>query len=306
MACKENLNNKVNGWLIINKPKFYTSNKVLILLKKKFKFKKVGFCGTLDPLAIGMLPIAIGEARKFIRFLTNHKKTYIFSVKWGVSTTTYDIEGQIISKTEFLPNRESIEKTLKLFIGNIHQVPPIFSAIRVGGTRAYKLARKNKKFVLSSRRVKIWDLKILDHSDYPSVTTFSLTCGSGTYVRSLAVDIAKKLGTLGCVSYINRISFDPFPSDSLIALDTLYKLNNTDSLNKFLLPFDQFSFNLPSVSVSNEDSLKLKNGLRINFDQYATKGTNRSGYIIVKNNKKSLAIGYVNANNIVPKRVFNF
>ena len=180
----------INGWINLYKPTGYSSSYCLNLLKKKYKFKKIGHIGTLDPMAEGVLPIAINEATKTVRLINKSKKTYLFDVKWGEQRDTFDIEGNVINKSKYIPNFEEIIEVKKKFIGEIDQRPPDFSAKKINGKRAYELARNGKKFELKKLKKKIYGLKVLDHNLNKKKTTFLVVCNSGTYVRSLANDIA--------------------------------------------------------------------------------------------------------------------
>ena len=181
------------GWINLYKPTGYSSSYCLNLLKKKFKFKKIGHIGTLDPMAEGVLPIAINEATKTVRLINKSKKTYLFDVKWGEQRDTFDIEGIVINKSKYIPNFEEIVDAKNNFIGEIDQRPPDFSAKKINGKRAYELARKGIKFELKKSKKKIYGLKVLNHNLNKQKTTFLVVCNSGTYVRSLANDIALSL-----------------------------------------------------------------------------------------------------------------
>ena len=174
------------GWLNIYKPTNISSFKVLKEIKKKFSFKKLGHAGTLDPLAKGILPIAIGNTTKLIPYLSDSLKTYEFSISWGTQTLTDDAEGAILFESNFIPIYENIVSKLNLFIGNINQTPPKASAVKINGRRAYKLLRQNKNFNIGPKQVYVKSLKIIDHSI--KTTSFKIECGSGFYIRSLARD----------------------------------------------------------------------------------------------------------------------
>ena len=210
------------GWINLYKPKNISSFQALNKIKKKFSLKKVGHAGTLDPLAEGILPIAIGQATKLIPFITTNLKTYIFEITWGSQTSTDDSEGEILYKSDKLPNYSYIEKEIKNFIGFITQNPPKVSAVKIDGHRAYKLARQNKNFKIAPKNVYVKKLKIINHKI--SKTKFLIECGKGFYVRSLARDLALNLNTYGHISYLNRIKVGKFNLETSILLDDLLKI----------------------------------------------------------------------------------
>ena len=201
----KNDNIQKSGWLNIFKDRGYSSAQILRSLKKKFKINKIGHYGTLDPLASGILPIALGEATKTIKFINHTDKAYTFVVNWGKETDTCDDEGKVINETNKIPREEDIKKVMnKYFIGKIYQKPPIFSAVKIKGKRAYELARKNIKFETNFREVEIFRFDLLENKNFNS-SNFCISCGPGTYIRSIARDLAKKLDTFGYASDIIRL-----------------------------------------------------------------------------------------------------
>ena len=186
------------GWINLYKPKNITSFKAINFIKKKFSIRKIGHAGTLDPMAEGVLPIAIGKATKLIPYISTMNKEYEFVVKWGAQTTTDDAEGKILFESNYLPKRKEIEKKIIKYIGYINQIPPKVSAVKINGKRAYKLFRENKKFTIQPKKVFIEDLCITDQSI--NKTSFKILCGQGFYVRSLARDLAIDLKTYGHIS----------------------------------------------------------------------------------------------------------
>lgn len=202
-----------SGWLIVDKPLGMTSTQVVSHIKRwlgwtKSRPFKIGHGGTLDPLASGVLPIAVGEATKLISYCMDGEKTYEFSIKWGASTTTLDGEGRVTATSSHRPSRGAITASLPSFMGEIDQVPPSYSALKVDGHRAYDLARSGVDISLPPRRITITDLRILDDTDV--ATFFQVLCSKGTYVRSLARDIATALGVCGHVGYLRRTRVGPF------------------------------------------------------------------------------------------------
>ncbi len=210
------------GWINLYKPKNITSFKAINSIKKKFSINKIGHAGTLDPMAEGVLPIAIGKATKLIPYISNMNKEYEFTVTWGIQTTTDDAEGEILFESSYLPKIKEIEKKIINYIGFISQIPPKVSAVKINGKRAYKLFRENKKFTIQPKKVFIEDLCITDHSI--NKTSFKILCGQGFYVRSLARDLAIDLKTYGHISSLKRSKVGKFSEKNSILLDDLLKI----------------------------------------------------------------------------------
>ena len=210
------------GWINLYKPTNITSFKAINTIKKKFSINKIGHAGTLDPMAEGVLPIAIGKATKLIPYISNMNKEYEFTVTWGIQTTTDDAEGEILFESSYLPKRKEIEKKIINYIGFISQIPPKVSAVKINGKRAYKLFRENKKFTIQPKKVFIKDLRITDHSI--NKTSFKILCGQGFYVRSLARDLAIDLKTYGHISSLKRSKVGKFSEKHSILLDDLLKI----------------------------------------------------------------------------------
>ena len=213
------------GWINLYKPKNITSFKAINSIKKKFSINKIGHAGTLDPMAEGVLPIAIGKATKLIPYISNMNKEYEFTVTWGIQTTTDDAEGEILFESSYLPKRNEIEMKIINYIGFISQIPPKVSAVKINGKRAYKLFRENKKFTIQPKKVFIEDLCITDHSI--NKTSFKILCGQGFYVRSLARDLAIDLKTYGHISSLKRSKVGKFSEKNSILLDDLLKIGQT-------------------------------------------------------------------------------
>ena len=213
------------GWINLYKPKNITSFKAINSIKKKFSIKKIGHAGTLDPMAEGVLPIAIGKATKLIPYISTMNKEYEFVVTWGAQTTTDDAEGKILFESSYLPKRKEIEKKIIKYIGYINQIPPKVSAVKINGKRAYKLFRENKKFTIQPKKVFIEDLRITNHRI--NKTSFKILCGQGFYIRSLARDLAIDLKTYGHISSLKRSKVGKFSEKNSILLDDLLKIGQT-------------------------------------------------------------------------------
>jgi tRNA pseudouridine55 synthase len=210
----------VNGWIVLDKPRGMTSTHAVARIKRLYDARKVGHAGTLDPLATGILPIALGEATKTVFYAVDDKKSYEFTVRWGIETTTDDAEGEAVNTSEDRPTVVDIEAALPKFIGSIKQVPPKFSAIKVNGNRAYDLARDGEDIELAARPVEIAELKIIDCPD-GAHTVFAAVCGKGTYVRSLARDIGRELGCYGHVAALRRTRVGPFTLEECVTLEEI-------------------------------------------------------------------------------------
>ena len=217
---------KLQGWLNVYKPVGISSFAVVRKIKKKFQINKVGHGGTLDPLAEGVIPIAIGKATKLIPFINNEMKEYEFEIKWGEQTSTDDAEGEIISTSSHIPSAEEIQTKLKEFVGEIFQKPPRASAIKIDGERAYKLFRENKDFKIKKKKVFIYSSEIIDLTN-PRIAKIRINCGKGFYIRSFARDFAESLNTKGHISFLKRTKVGKFTSKNSNLLDDLLKIGQT-------------------------------------------------------------------------------
>lgn len=251
----------MNGWVILNKPLGMSSTQASTAVKRICGMKKAGHAGTLDPLASGVLPIALGEATKAIPYMVNCRKAYAFRIIWGEARTTEDAEGEVVATSNHRPNEQEIVAILPQFRGEITQIPPRFSAIKIQGKRAYELARAGEQVEMPSRRVKIYDLVLGESSrDWADLV---VTCGEGTYVRSLARDIAVALGTLGYVGALERTQVGPFSIKQTILLENLREMGHKSELSQVILPIGSVLDDIPAVTVSQADIKKLHQGQRI-------------------------------------------
>jgi len=295
----------INGWLVLDKPQGRTSTQALARVRALFNAQKAGHAGTLDPLATGVLPIAFGEATKTVSYAVDGAKSYRFTVKWGEETATDDSEGEIIRSSPSRPAREEIAAKLDDFIGEISQIPPRFSAIKVDGNRAYDLARQGEVIELEARKVKIDDIHIVEHAG-PDNTTFNVDCAKGTYIRAIARDLGRVLGCLGHVCELRRTRVGDFREKDV---HTMHELENlagsgaTRELLSCLRPLHEVLNDLPCLAVSPGDAADLSRGKPIlmrgrdapiiNGPIYATCG----GVLI--------AIGEARKGSLHPTRVFN-
>lgn len=212
--------NVVNGWFILDKPHGMTSTQAVGAVRRAFDAQKAGHAGTLDPLATGILPIALGEATKTVPYAVDGDKAYRFTVAWGAETTTDDVEGPVTKSSETRPTRNAIEALLPQFIGAIQQTPPQFSAIKIGGERAYDLARSGEVVAIEPRTVNVHTLRIAETPD-ASTTVFEAECGKGTYVRAIARDLGRLLGCYGHVTALRRTRVGTFTEDRAVTMDAL-------------------------------------------------------------------------------------
>jgi tRNA pseudouridine55 synthase len=257
-----------NGWLVIDKPVGLSSNEVVQKVRKSLgKKNKVGHAGTLDPLAHGVLPVALGEATKTVQYLMDASKIYEFTVTWGEERDTGDAAGKIISEGGGVPQESEIKAVLPKFIGKIMQMPPIYSALKINGQRAYKLAREGKQVELKPREVRIDSFVLVSHQD--NTSSFRVACGKGTYVRSLAVDIARELNTYGYVSYLKRSKVGGFFIDDAIMLANLDKLVHNGEIQEHLLPVTYGLGDILAIEVDAEQTKALRNGLKIFLSEHA-------------------------------------
>jgi len=242
------------GWINLYKPKNITSFLAIKKIKKKLKINKIGHAGTLDPLAEGVLPVAIGKATKLIPFINNDMKEYIFTIKWGEQTSTDDSEGDVINSNYEIPEEKNIKINLRNFLGEIEQVPPKVSAIKVEGRRAYSLFRENKNFILSSRKVILKEADLI--STNKKFSSFKIKCGKGFYVRSLARDLAEKLGTYGHISSLKRTKVGFFSSINAILLDDLLKIRQTLQEFNFISSSVEVLDDILAYDIEDEKDLK--------------------------------------------------
>ena len=288
----------MHGWLIVDKPEGMTSAHVVGQIKRLFKVKKAGHGGTLDPLATGVLPIALGEATKALSYILDGTKAYRFEVKWGEARSTEDREGEITSTSPNRPQQKEIENALPFFTGLIEQIPPVFSALKVNGKRAYALAREGKEVVLAPRQVEIKSLTLLDTS--PDSATFEVICSKGTYVRSLARDIALHLGTYGHVISLRRIMAGPFHEKNAILLASFLEMGHKTELNKYVLPLQDALADILALEVDDADGAKFCQGRTI-----LSSCTAREDAVLVLCKGVPLGFAKMNDGCLTPLRVFN-
>ena len=257
-----------HGWIILDKPHGLGSTQAVAAVKRNFREAgygkiKVGHGGTLDPLAQGVLPIAVGEATKLAGRMLDASKIYEFTIKFGEETTTLDAEGEIIRRSDVRPSLAEIEAVLKRFTGPIEQVPPAFSALKVDGKRAYALAREGKAVTLKTRAVTIHELAVSNQADMPEEITLRAHVSKGTYIRSLARDIADMVGTCGHVTFLRRTKAGPFTETQAISLDKLNQIGSGAPLNELLLPIEAGLDDIPAFVLDQTAAQAVRQGRRL-------------------------------------------
>jgi tRNA pseudouridine55 synthase len=297
----------VHGWIILDKAVGMTSTQAVGAIKRLFSCKRAGHAGTLDPLASGCLPIALGEATKTVPFVMDGRKTYRFTVHWGEERDTDDADGRVVAVSDARPNRTAIEALLPGYTGTISQVPPQYSAIKVEGERAYDLARDGETVELAARPVEIHRLELVNLPD-ADTAEFKAECGKGTYVRSLARDMGRALGCLGHIKALRREAVGSFSENDMISLEQLTAMCHRAaageaSLADALLPVETALDDIPALAISRADAARLQRGQAVLLrgrDAPIFRGT-----VYVTVSGQLVALAEVDRGEIVPKRVFN-
>ncbi len=295
----------VHGWLIFDKPKGMTSTQAVSKVKRLYQAAKAGHAGTLDPLATGVLPIALGEATKTVPFVVDGSKEYRFTVCFGAETDTDDAEGKVVAQSDCRPSRAEIEARLPDFTGEIEQVPPRYSALKVDGARAYDLAREKESFELPSRRVSIDWIKFIDRPDSDHCV-LEARCGKGTYVRALVRDLGRALGAYGHVESLRRTRVGDFAEDRtvpLAALEALGERGGHEALLGALEPVETALGDIPALAVSSPDAERLRRGQAVLLRGRDAPIIEGAVYATLRGNL--VAIGEVERGELKPKRIFN-
>ena len=291
----------ISGWIVLDKPEGIGSTECVSKMKWLYKAAKAGHAGTLDPLASGMLPIALGEATKTVPYVMEGRKIYRFTVAWGAETSTDDLEGEVVARSDKRPTEAEIRDAMQDYVGEIKQVPPAFSAVKINGERAYKLARAGEEVEIEARAVVIHRLDLVEIGE--DAATFECECGKGTYVRALARDMGRDLECYGHIAKLRRTGVGPFGEDDLIPLDELTGLEgDLDALDAELLPVGLALEELPEVQITQPQASRLRAGnsillrgadaLTFADEAYATNG------------EELVAIGSVEQGSFNPRRVF--
>ena len=252
----------VSGWICLDKPYDLTSTHAVSRVRRAYNAQKAGHAGTLDPLATGILPIALGEATKTVSFLVDADKTYVFTIAWGRTTATYDREGETTAESDVRPTAAAVEAALPRFVGEISQAPPAYSAIKVDGERSYDLARAGEAVELAPRIVTVHSARVVEAPDADHVT-LEVECGKGTYVRAICRDLADALGACGHVSDLRRTRVGCFSDKSAVTLEMLEDLGHKARQSELLLPVETALDDIPELAVTDEDAFRLKQGRSI-------------------------------------------
>ena len=249
----------INGWLIIDKPAGMTSAHVVARVRRMLNAAKIGHGGTLDPLATGVLPLALGEATKTVSYVMDGAKSYRFTARWGEARDSDDADGRITATSDKRPTREEIERALPAFVGEIAQVPPAYSAVKVDGERAYTLAREGTVVTLSPRPVRIdrFELVTILDSDH---AVFEVGSGKGAYMRALVRDLAAALGTLGHVSELRRTRLGPFAETDAISLEKLDELRHSAPAAELVRPVETALDDIPALAMTEDEARRLQSG----------------------------------------------
>lgn len=249
----------IHGWIILDKPEGLTSTQALSKVRRLLNAEKAGHGGTLDPAATGILPIALGEATKTVSYAMDGEKTYRFTVRWGERTTTDDREGAVTERSDVRPDAAAIRAALPAFLGEIEQVPPQFCAIKINGERAYDIAREGDAVDLKSRVVRIDRLELIETPD-ADTAVLEVDCGKGTYVRSIARDLAERLGTVGHVITLRRLRVGAFTLERAISLDDLAAMEQGAAVERLLLPIETALDDIPALALTEAEAHRLRHG----------------------------------------------
>jgi tRNA pseudouridine55 synthase len=298
----------IHGWMVIDKPGTMSSNAVVGAVRRLTGAAKVGHGGTLDPLATGLLPIALGEATKTVSYAMDGTKVYRFSIRWGEQRATDDTEGDVTATSDVRPNEAAIHAALKNFIGTIDQVPPIYSAIKVNGQRAYALARADKPVELESRQIRIDNFELVgmpdsDHSE------FEVVSGKGAYMRGLARDLALAVGTVGHIATLRRIRVGPFTEEHAISLEKLESLGHSAPLVDFLLPVQTALADIPALALTETEAQRIRQGQAIAVLPVASRSPSekviQGSVVCAMADGKPVALATIMGGEICPQRVLN-
>jgi tRNA pseudouridine55 synthase len=295
----------VHGWVVLDKPVGMSSTHAVMLVKRLFQAKRAGHAGTLDPLASGVLPIALGEATKTVPFVMEGRKVYRFTLRWGEERDTDDAEGRVTASSAERPSAAALAALLPRFVGQIAQVPPRFSAVKIDGERAYDLARDGEAVDIAPRQVEIHRLELIKTPD-PDHATLLAECGKGTYVRALARDLGRALGCLGHVAALRRTAVGPFDEDIAVSLDALQRLRSEETTTVergALLPVETGVAALPALQVSSSDAGRLARGQAV-----LLRGRDApvlGGWVSVSSGGTLIALAQVEKGELRPRRIFN-
>jgi len=299
---------KMDGWMVIDKPRGMTSTAVVAAVRRRTGAAKVGHAGTLDPLATGVLPLAFGEATKTLRYVVDTEKRYRFTAKWGEARTTDDAEGAVSATSSARPTRDAVEAVLPEFTGLIDQVPPAYSAIKVDGERAYDLARADRAPDLPPRPVEIRSIALIERPDSDHAV-FLVTCGKGAYMRSLARDIAVALGTVGHIVELRRLAVGPFTEEQAIPLDYDDEFGHSAPPLEHLLAVETALDDIPALAVTESEVARIQRGQAVpvvrTVDRELIGNLNDGATICALRDGRLVALTRLDGRQIRPVRVLN-
>ncbi len=306
----------ISGWLVLDKPEEVTSTQAVGICRRQFDAQKCGHGGTLDPLASGILPLAFGEATKTVGYVMEADKDYVFTIRWGSSTTTQDREGEVTGTSDVRPTREAIEKALEGFVGEIEQIPPQFSAVKVGGERAYDLAREGETVELKPRLVVVHAAKLVD-TPSADLAVFAVTSGKGFYIRALVRDLATALGAEGHVAALRRTRVGAFRESEAVELAKVQEMSDKPALDALMVPIETALDDIPALAINGDDVFRLRQGREIVLLPHqieafremrrprTVNGEDASRICLAKDGEVAVALGEVRAGRFMPVRVFN-
>ena len=295
----------INGWLVVDKPQGIGSTQVVAMVKRLTGAQKAGHGGTLDPLATGVLPVALGEATKTVPYVMDSAKAYEFTLRFGEARDTDDAEGAVIASSDARPVDAAIEAALPRFLGVVLQRPPTYAAVKVQGERAYDLARRGEAVELAPREVRIDELRLVGRPDADHAR-FEMVCGKGAYVRALARDLGEVLGCHAHVVQLRRTEVGPFTADRAVPLAALEGIVADDSLPQVLVSVATALADIPALAVTEPQALRLRAGQSIRVSpQLVVGGERADGAIKVTRGGDLVALGRLDGAELMPVRVFN-
>jgi tRNA pseudouridine55 synthase len=308
MGRRRKSGQKIDGWVILDKAFGMTSTAAVGAVRRIFDANKAGHAGTLDPLASGVLPIALGEATKTLPYVVDTEKSYQFTLKWGEATTTDDREGEITDRSDARPSEAEIIAGLIDFIGEIEQVPPAFSAIKVNGERAYDMARRGDTVKLAARRIWIKRFELVEMRDADQAV-FSVISGKGTYMRSLARDLALRVGTVGHIVELRRTTVGKFAVEDAISLDELDTIGQSAAASGALLPVETPLDDIPALALTEQEAARLRNGQAVSLlrklDLERISAFDDGETVLATTSGKPVALTKYSAGEVRPVRVLN-
>jgi tRNA pseudouridine55 synthase len=314
MMSRKRRGSPVHGWVVVDKPEGVTSTQAVAIVRRVFDAQKAGHAGTLDPMATGVLAVALGEATKTVPFAMEAEKIYRFTARWGEARDSDDAEGRVTATSDIRPTREQVEDALPRFVGRITQVPPAYSAIKVQGERAYDLARVGETVSLEPRTVVIHEARVMETPD-PEHTAFEMRCGKGTYVRAWVRDLALALATFGHVSRLRRTAIGGFSEKDAVPLETLQRSMHSPAAFEHLRPISTALDGIPALAVTGPDAVRLRSGnpilMRANLFARLTEEADNDDLqgltvYLSTGDGEPVALAALEAGELRPFRVFNF